>query len=133
MRFERTCHCAISSARRAARESPVSTSGGWAATPPSSAVREDIDVLPAREIEFGAAGEEVETGLGQPHAAFTDQYGVQFGLQRVKMQYVGGGIGLLLLAELGRAPVRALLLLGELNAEQFARYVLQPVAIGVGA
>jgi len=40
---------------------------------------------------------------------------------------------LLLVGELVRAPVRALLLLGQVDAEQLRAEVLQAVAVGVGA
>ena len=48
-------------------------------------------------------------------------------------EHVGGGIGELRLAERLRAPVRRLLLLGNLDAEQFAREILQAVPVGIGA
>src|SRR5260221_13705967 len=37
-------------------------------------VRKDIDVFPAGEIEFGARGEEVETGLCQRRAVLARQH-----------------------------------------------------------
>ena len=53
--------------------------------------------------------------------------------QRVQVQHVGSGVGLLLVAQLGRAPVRRLLLLGQVDAEQLAAQVGEAVAVGVGA
>ena len=88
---------------------------------------------PAGEIEQGAVRQEVETGLGQRGAALAREADVELLLQRVEIAHVGGGIILLRVAELGRAPVRALLLLGDFLAEQFADQILEAVPVGIGA
>ena len=49
------------------------------------------------------------------------------------MKHVGGRVGELRLGQRVGPPVGRLLLLGDLDAEQFARQVLEPVPVGVGA
>jgi hypothetical protein len=51
----------------------------------------------------------------------------------MEVAHVAGGIFALRVAELGRAPVAGLLLLGDLVAEQFLDQLLEAVAVGVGA
>src|SRR5665213_2317865 len=97
-----------------------------------SAMSEDINLLPTGDVEGGPGGKEVEAGLGQGHAPFSDQHFIELGLQGVKMFHVGGGIGQLVGRKLGGAPIGTLLGLGDLNTEKFAGDVLQPVPIGVG-
>ena len=50
----------------------------------------------------------------------------------VKMKHVRSGIGLLLLGQGRRGPVRTLLLLGQLDAGEFCTKILEAVAIGIG-
>ena len=54
-------------------------------------------------------------------------------LMSMQVQHVGGGIFELRFGKLAGAPVRRLLLLGNLEAEDLARQLLQAVAVGVGA
>ena len=49
------------------------------------------------------------------------------------MEYVGGGVALLRLGEPLGPPIRRLLGLGKLDAEQFSGEVGEAMAIGVGA
>jgi hypothetical protein len=51
----------------------------------------------------------------------------------MQVEHIGGGIVLLLVGELLRRPVRALLLLRQIDAEKLGAQVLEPVAVGVGA
>ena len=74
--------------------------------------------------------QEVETRLGEGKPAFTHQKRLEPRPERVQMQHVARGIGQLLAAQLGRSPVGGLLLLAQLDAEQFAAKVLQPMPIG---
>ena len=77
--------------------------------------------------------QEAEAGLGSRHPALAREHGVELGLQRVQVEHVGGGVVLLLVGELVGAPVGALLLLGQVDAEQLPAQVLEAVAVGVGA
>src|SRR4051812_21354191 len=53
-----------------------------------SGVGEDVDVFPAGQVEGGAVGKILEGGLGQLHAAFADQHGVQALAQGMQVQHV---------------------------------------------
>ncbi len=76
----------------------------------------DIDIVPSGDVQQGALGQEVETGLRKLHSPFPAEHRVQPGLERVKMnEDVGGGINDLFRRKLGRPPVRALLGLAEVN------------------
>src|SRR5512132_1125266 len=80
---------------------------------------ERIDIRPAPQIELGPDRQELETGAGEAFSAFAPEHGVEFLPKRVQMQHVARGIVELLLGELRRPPIRGLLLLRQLNAEQF--------------
>src|SRR5688500_850025 len=84
----------------------------------SSDMGENVLLCPAGEIEDRPVRQEVEAGLGQSHAALALEPFVELFPERVKIANVGGGIILLGVAELGRAPVGLLLLLGDFGAEQ---------------
>src|SRR5947207_1432483 len=66
-------------------------------------------------------------------APLAGEHAIEPGLERVQMQHVGGGIGDLGLGQVGRPPVGELLLLGEVDPEQLAHEVLEPVLVGIGA
>src|SRR5215217_6418916 len=93
---------------------------------------ENVGLFPAEEIEGAAGFDEFETGFGEVHAVFALKHTVEMTLQIVKIKDVGGSIIKLRVAQLLIAPVRALLLLAEIDVEQFARQLLQPMAIGIG-
>ena len=59
-------------------------------------MREDVDFFPARKVQRGTGGQEIETGLGQLRAAFARQHGIQRGLELVQMGHVIGGVSELL-------------------------------------
>ena len=99
---------------------------------PARSVGKDVHILEAGQVEVGADGEELEAGLRLRRPALPLQHGVELRLQGVQMQDVGRRIVLLLVGQLVGAPVGALLLLGQLDAEQLAAQVLQAVAVGVG-
>ena len=65
-------------------------------------------------------GQEIEAGLRQRRPPLARQPLVELLLERVQIAHVGRGIILLRVAQLGRAPVGGLLLLGDFLAEQFA-------------
>src|SRR4051812_31339305 len=94
---------------------------------------ENVRGFVAEQVQPAARGQELEAGLGQCEPVLADQKGFESGPERVQMEHVGGGVGELLRAELGRAPVGGLLLLGDFHAEQLAAEVAQAVAVGEGA
>ena len=65
-------------------------------------------------------------------AAFAGEPHLELCLERVQVDDVGGGVGELGLAQRIGGPVRALLLLGKLDAEKLAHQVLEAVPISVG-
>src|SRR5690242_13408143 len=98
----------------------------------SSDMGEDVDLGPSGEVERGTMRQEIETGLGQLDPAFAPQAFVEFFLQRMQIAHVGGRIFLLRIAELGGTPVRALLLLRQVMAEQLAYQILEAMPVGIG-
>src|SRR3954469_5583482 len=72
---------------------------------------EDVLLAPAQKVEPRTVRQEPEAGLRQRLAALARQHGVEFCLERMQMQHVGGGVGDLRLAEFLCAPVGTLLLL----------------------
>ncbi len=91
-------------------------------------------LLPASgKIEADACRQEGEAGGGDFAALLAGEQHLELLLQGVEMQDVGRRVGDLRLGQrLGR-PVRTLLLLREIDAEQFAGEILEAVAVGVGA
>ena len=82
---------------------------------------EDILGRPAGKIEPRPVGQEAEAGRRELPAAFPHQHRVELLLEGMQMQHVGGGIGDLRLGERLRAPIRELLLLGNIDAETRGR------------
>ena len=93
---------------------------------------EYVDVVETGQIEPGAHRQELEAGVRLRRSVIAGQHRVEPGLQRVQMQHVGGGVGLLLGRQRPRRPVRALLLLRHIQAQQLAAEILQSMAIGIG-
>src|SRR5664280_1740361 len=93
----------------------------------------DVHPLKASYVEPRSLRQIGEGGARQAVASLTLQHRVELLAQRMEIQHVGGGVGQLRLAQSLRAPVGRLLLLGDLDAEQLARQVLEAVTIGVGA
>src|SRR5688572_22397285 len=96
-------------------------------------MRENIHLRPAGEVEHGPVRQEIEAGFGEPHPPPALQPFVESLPERMQIAHVRGGIILLRVAELGRAPVRGLLLLGDVDVEQLLDQLLQPVPVGIGA
>ena len=94
---------------------------------------EDVLRAPTCEVEQGARRQEIEAGLGDPLSALARQHLIELRLQGMEMEDVGGGVAELLVGELRRTPIGGLLLLRELDAEEFATEILEAVAIGEGA
>src|SRR5215475_7530599 len=78
----------------------------------------NIGFAPAGEIERRAVGNEVEAGACDLEPTLARQERVELLLQLVQVKDVAGGVDLLLLAERLGAPVRGLLLLRDVDAEQ---------------
>src|SRR5690348_11691574 len=90
-------------------------------------VGKNVFFRPSRQVEFGACRQEAETGLGELAAPLADQELVELGAQRMQVQDVRGRIFELRRRQLGRPPVRRLLLLGQLDAEQVLAQVFEAV------
>src|SRR5260221_3267232 len=98
-----------------------------------ASVREDVLDAPATEIEQRPGRQEIEAGLGEHLAPLARQHGVELRLERMEVEHVRRGVAQLLVGELGGAPIRGLLLLRELDAEQIAAQILEPMTVGEGA
>ena len=83
-------------------------------------MREDVLLGPAGQVELGPDRQEIEAGLRQFHPAFPGQHRIQLGPHCMQVQHVAGGIVHLRLGELLGTPVRTLLGLVQLDAEQLA-------------
>ena len=94
---------------------------------------EDIGLIPAQQVEFRAVGQEAKARGGDIAAPFAREHGVEPVAQSMQVGDVGGGISKLLFVQFGGAPVRRLLLLRYVDAEEFPAQVFQAVAVGVGA
>src|SRR5690606_13648040 len=82
------------------------------------AVREYINLRPAVEVEAGAGRQEVETAARKISPSLARQHRIELPLEPVQLEHVGGGIFLLRVREFCGAPVRWLLLLGDIAAEK---------------
>jgi hypothetical protein len=67
------------------------------------------------------------------HPALTLQHCVKTLLQRMKMQNVARSVCFLRVRQCRGPPVRRLLLLRQINFEEFAADIFQPVPVGVGS
>src|SRR5258706_9292490 len=96
-------------------------------------MREQVDFRQAGQIEFGAPGQEIETGLSQRGPPLARQPAIELLAQSVEVTHVRRGIILLRVGQDRAAPVGQLLGLGDILAEQFADQFLQPMSVGIGA
>src|SRR5690606_21044467 len=101
--------------------------------PRAASVGKDVLVAPARQVEFGPLGQKREARRGERLAALARQHAIEPTPQLVEIEHVAGGVAELRLAQLGGAPVGALHLLRQLDAEQLLAQVPEAVAVGVGA
>ena len=98
---------------------------------------EDVDLWPSGQVEQDAMWQEIETGAGEFGPVLALQPLVELFLQTVEIADVRRRIFLLRIVQFRRAPVRGLLLLGNLLAEQFAevrtrtpvKYVTEPITL----
>jgi len=96
-------------------------------------MREYVLLWPAREVEKSAGRKVFERRCRDRIAPLARQHGVELRAQRMKMQDVGRRVAQLLVGQLGRAPIGALLLLRQLDPEQILAQIFQTVAVGEGA
>src|SRR3982750_404030 len=92
---------------------------------------EDVVFGPSPEVEARPDGQESEAGGGQLGAVFARQTALELGLQGVKVEDIGRSVGELGPAQGLRRPVRALLLLGQLDVEEILDQVLEAVPVGI--
>src|SRR4051812_12316362 len=93
---------------------------------------EDVLLGPARDIEQRTGGQEVEARFSERHPALARKPFVELFLERMKVANVARGIFALCVAELVRAPVAGLLLLGQIDVEQLLDEILEAMAVGIG-
>src|SRR5713101_6905315 len=88
---------------------------------------------PTRQIEADPIGQEPKTCRREVLPPFSCQKCIKLVLQRVQVQHIGCRIGDLSVREISAAPVGQLLLLGNLDAEEIADEILEPMLVGVCA
>src|ERR1051326_6547062 len=111
--------------------SPASMASCAKTTPPTiTLVREDVLLRPALQIKERTRRQEIKAAARQFGAALARQHHIEPSSQCVEMQDVGGGIAQLLLAQRCRAPIRALLLLFQVDPEEVLAQVPQAVPVG---
>lgn len=92
-------------------------------------MREDINIVPTRQIEPGPCRQELETGFGDVKPAFPDQPGCEDGFELMQIQYIGRGIIQLRICEHVAGPVRALLLFGQINTQKLFAQIFETMSI----
>src|SRR5690606_17287620 len=98
-----------------------------------SAMGEDVGLSPAHEVELDARGQEREARVSQLDAALAPQHAIEMALEVVQIKHIGGRVFELGIRNLLRSPVRTLLLLAQVDIEQFPYDVLEPVSVRIGA
>ena len=96
-------------------------------------MRKNVHFGEAGEVEARPFGQIGESGAGEAVAALPLQHRVELLPQRVQMEDIGGGISELRVGQRLHPPVGRLLLLADLDPDEFAGEVFQPVPIRVGA
>src|SRR5262249_23700251 len=99
----------------------------------TASMREDIVFRPAQKIELRPYRHEIEAGARETLAPFAIEHLIEPRLELMQVEHILGGILLLRVAQDMGAPIGALLLLVELDAEQLIDEVLETVAVGIGA
>src|SRR5436189_1092261 len=110
----------------------MSRPGASRAARATTLMREDVLLRPAFEIKQGACRQEFKAAARQFGAVLARQHCVESRAQRVQVQDVGSGVALLLVGQGRGAPIGALLLLFELDAEEILAQIAQPVPVGEG-
>jgi hypothetical protein len=93
---------------------------------------EDVLLRPPFQVKQDARREKLERGLRQLGSPLTRKHCIEPGAQRVQVQNVGGGIAQLLVGQGRRAPIRALLLLRQIDTEHLLAQIAQPMPVGKG-
>src|SRR5258707_2934253 len=96
-------------------------------------MREDVLLRPALKIKQCACRQEIKAGTRQLAARLARQHRIESGTQRMEMQYVGGGIAQLFFGQGICSPIRALLLLFQVNPQEILAQIPEPVLVGKGA
>ena len=86
----------------------------------SGAVRKDVGFFIAENVETPARGEEIVAGLSKIATTFANEQGFEFGPQSMKMQDIRRCIAQLFGRQGLGAPIRCLLLLGQIDPQHFA-------------
>src|SRR6202022_611692 len=92
-------------------------------------VREDVLLQPAFEIKQNAMRQKFEAGVSQPLASLAGQDFIEAGAQSMEMDHVRGSVAKLLIAQTGRTPVRALLLLRQIDVQKIFAQIAEPVPV----
>ena len=95
-----------------------------------SAMRENIGFGPPFQIEQRACRQEIEAGFRQRRSALAFQKPVEMLLDPMQVQHVCGRIQQLVVGQFFRAPVAALLLLGDVDADDFLAQILESMPVG---
>src|SRR5262245_45391602 len=93
-------------------------------------VREYVLLQPALEIKQNAMRQKFEAGASQSLASLAGKHAVEPGAQSMEMEHVRGGVAKLLIAQTGRTPVRALLLLRQIDVQKIFAQIAKPVPVG---
>src|SRR4051812_30050999 len=86
---------------------------------PLTIMSKNVLLGPTGEIEQGAGGEELKTGLGKRRPPLPREAFVELLLELVKIAHIARRIVALGVAKFGGAPVAGLLLLRDVDVEQF--------------
>ena len=87
----------------------------------------DIGFTPTRKVKISPHGKEIKAGPREFRSSLSFQHHVEPFPQSMQVKDIGGCVFQLSGREFFRSPVRGLLLLGNLDSEQFAAEILQPV------
>ena len=79
-----------------------------------------VNVFKTSQVEPGAHRQKAETGLSEGRPALPLQHQIKLGLQGMQVEHIVSRILLLLIGQFLGRPVRALLMLGELNPQELA-------------
>jgi len=93
----------------------------------------DIEIGEAAQIHAGTNRQEFKAGPRDIGAALACQHLVQHGTKTVQIQNIACRVCLLRLTQRFGTPVRGLLLLGNLDADEFGAQILQTMPVGIGA
>src|ERR1700722_7950646 len=117
-------------AARASRTITAKEEGHDAMRGAPASMMENIRVLVAQKVQPASRRQEREARLGEIESALAHQRCFQPSPQRVQIQYVRRGVSALFGGQIQCAPVRGLLLLGQIDTQKFLAQVLEAVPVG---